>query len=900
MSVKTINDIRKAYLGYFESKKHMRLPSASLLPAQDPTLLFTTAGMVPFKEYFSGARVPPSKRVATVQKCLRTTDLESVGRTKRHLSFFEMLGNFSFGDYFKKEAIEFAWEFSTQFLPFPKERIWISIFENDDEAHEIWNKHIGVPAERIVRLGRADNFWGPAGESGACGPCSELYLDRGEEFGTDEQNRAPGGSGDRFMEFWNLVFNQFDFQKGQYLPLAQTGIDTGAGLERLATLVQGVDSVFDTDELMRLRQKAAQVFGAEYKGDKVTPLRVLTDHVRTLTFAMSDGIFPSNESRGYVLRRVLRRAMLFGRKLGQKEPLLHQLCATVKDIYGEFYPELAQNVPFISDYIRQEETRFLRTLDSGADRLEQLMRQVRDQKGATLPGKEVFQLYDTFGFPLEMTIELAEAEQLTVDVNGFKAEMEKQRERGRAAWKGALELPVDRTLRTAFTGYDSLAGQGTIMALVRGQQRADSLKEGDAASELCFVLTDRTPFYAEGGGQLGDNGYLRTASGSARVVDCRKQNDAWVHLVTDIEGNLEQGALAELTVDSERREALARHHSATHLLNAALRKVLGAHIKQSGSLVHPDYLRFDFSHPKAMSAEELGAVENAVNEAIRANLAVDTAELPKAEAEKRGAVMTFGEKYGDVVRVVEMGDVSKEFCGGTHVSRTGEIGGFIIQKESSPGAGNRRIEAFAGNAALAALDARLQEIAQALEPAAGLPEATRNHFAGELAALHAEPRGVGLISVTWRKALDLLTRIAAAQQEARKQRAKEERAGSGSDHEVLATELLSGKMTLPGGTAIAHSIVEGRNVGDLKSVADKAREKDPAVVYVIFSRSGEEKLFVLGTTQAYAAERKLQLNALLKSAPAELGVTGGGKPELVQGKLRGDENALMEYIRSAV
>ncbi|HMV34437.1 MAG TPA: alanine--tRNA ligase-related protein, partial [Turneriella sp.] len=534
------------------------------------------------------------------------------------------------------------------------------------------------------------------------------------------------------------------------------------------------------------------------------------------------------------------------------------------------------------------------------DRLEQLMRQVRDQKGATLPGKEVFQLYDTFGFPLEMTIELAEAEQLTVDVNGFKAEMEKQRERGRAAWKGALELPVDRTLRTAFTGYDSLAGQGTIMALVRGQQRADSLKEGDAASELCFVLTDRTPFYAEGGGQLGDNGYLRTASGSARVVDCRKQNDAWVHLVTDIEGNLEQGALAELTVDSERREALARHHSATHLLNAALRKVLGAHIKQSGSLVHPDYLRFDFSHPKAMSAEELSAVENAVNEAIRANLAVDTAELPKAEAEKRGAVMTFGEKYGDVVRVVEMGDVSKEFCGGTHVSRTGEIGGFIIQKESSPGAGNRRIEAFAGNAALAALDARLQEIAQALEPAAGLPEATRNHFAGELAALHAEPRGVGLISVTWRKALDLLTRIAAAQQEARKQRAKEERAGSGSDHEVLATELLSGKMTLPGGTAIAHSIVEGRNVGDLKSVADKAREKDPAVVYVIFSRSGEEKLFVLGTTQAYAAERKLQLNALLKSAPAELGVTGGGKPELVQGKLRGDENALMEYIRSAV
>lgn len=900
MSVKTINDIRKAYLGYFESKNHLRLPSASLLPAQDPTLLFTTAGMVPFKEYFSGVRVPPSRRVVTVQKCLRTTDLESVGRTKRHLSFFEMLGNFSFGDYFKKEAIEFAWEFSTQFLPFPKEQIWISIFENDDEAYEIWNKHIGVPAERIVRLGRADNFWGPAGESGACGPCSELYLDRGEQFGTDEQNRAPGGSGDRFMEFWNLVFNQFDFQKGQYLPLAQTGIDTGAGLERLATLVQGVDSVFDTDELMRLRQKAAQVFGAEYTGDKVIPLRVITDHVRTLTFAMSDGIFPSNESRGYVLRRVLRRAMLFGRKLGQKEPLLHQLCTAVREIYGEFYPELAQNAPFTSDYIRQEESRFLRTLDSGAERLEQLIQQVREQNGAMLPGKEVFQLYDTFGFPLEMTIELAEAEQLGVDVNGFKAEMEKQRERGRAAWKGALELPVERNLRTSFTGYGSLVGSGNITAIVRGQQRAESLKEGDAASNLCFILTDRTPFYAEGGGQLGDNGYIRTDKGSARVVDCRKQNDAWVHLVTDIEGVLELGAEAELSVDRDRREALARHHSATHLLNAALRKVLGAHIKQSGSLVHPDYLRFDFSHPKALSPEEIRTVENAVNEAIRANIVVDTAELPKAEAEKRGAVMTFGEKYGDVVRVVEMGDFSKEFCGGTHVSRTGDIGGFIIQKESSPGAGNRRIEAFAGNAAVAALDARLHEIAQALEPAAGLPEAARNQFASELAALYAEPKGVGLISVTWRKALDLLARIVTAQQEARKQRAKEERAGSGSDHEVLAAELLSGKVTLASGTVLAHSVVEGRNVSDLKSIADKAREKDPSVLYLIISRSGEEKLFVLGTTQAYAAGRKLQLNAVLKSAPAELGITGGGKGELVQGKLHGDENALLEYIRSVV
>ncbi|MFO1472894.1 MAG: alanine--tRNA ligase, partial [Turneriella sp.] len=787
----------------------------------------------------------------------------------------------------------FAWEYSTQFLPFPKEKIWISIFENDDEAHDIWHKHIGVPKERIVRLGRADNFWGPAGDAGACGPCSELYLDRGEEFGTDEQNRAPGGSGDRFMEFWNLVFNQFDFQKGEYLPLAQTGIDTGAGLERLATLVQGVDSVFDTDELQRLRESAAGIFSAQYTGDGVIPLRVLTDHVRTLTFAMSDGIFPSNESRGYVLRRVLRRAMLFGRKLGQKEPLLYKLCGTVSDIYGNFYPELKQNIPFIADYVREEENRFLKTLDSGAARLEQLIADTRGKKTATLDGKEVFQLYDTFGFPLEMTVELAETEGLSVDTSAFRVEMEKQRERGRAAWKGALQLPVQNNLKTEFTGYVNLAGEGKIVSIIRSDAVAETVT-GKDAGQLCFVLTDKTPFYAEGGGQLGDNGFIKTASGSARVVDCRKQGEAFVHLVSDIEGALKTGEIAELTVDAERRNALARHHSATHLLNAALRAKLGAHIKQSGSLVHPDYLRFDFSHPKALSAEEVVAVEAAVNEAVNAKIAVATLELGKADAEKRGAVMTFGEKYGDVVRVVEMGDVSKEFCGGTHVSNTAEIGSFLVLKESSPGAGNRRIEAVAGKAAAEVFQRKVVETETMLAEG-GDPKISEAQAALQKLA-HASAKGVN--ERLWRELLALNASAQQLQQELRKRARKDQQSSSASGFSGTADELVASLAATAKGTQFAFQAVSGATINDLKGIIDKAREKNPAAVYALFAETGGETVFVCGTAQKYAGERNLQLNAMLKAAPANLGITGGGKGELIQGKIKAAVAAAVEFFKA--
>lgn len=902
MPVQTIADIRKSFLEFFESKQHLRLPSASLLPAGDPTLLFTTAGMVPFKDFFAATRKPPSSRVASVQKCLRTTDLESVGRTKRHLSFFEMLGNFSFGDYFKKEAIEFAWEYSTQFLPFPKEKIWISIFENDDEAFELWNKHIGVRADRIVRLGRADNFWGPAGESGACGPCSELYLDRGEEFGTDENNRAPGGSGDRFMEFWNLVFNQFDFQKGEYLPLAQTGIDTGAGLERLATLVQGVDSVFDTDELARLRDAAAKNFGVQYEGENTIPLRVVTDHIRTLCFAMSDGIYPSNESRGYVLRRVLRRAMLFGRRLSEREAKLHKLCDTVLDIYGDFYPELKKNMPFIQDYIAQEEKRFLHTLDSGAERLASLLAAAKEKKLAVVSGKDVFQLYDTFGFPLEMTLEIAEAENLAIDVVGFKAEMERQRERGRAAWKGALDLPLDTQQKTEFTGYTATEDEARVVSLIRGEERVKSVAENMPKDTLLFLVTDKTPFYAESGGQMGDTGSIRSARGSARVVDCRKQNDQFVHLLADVEGEISEGDAVSLIVDSERRAALTRHHSATHLLNAALRSVLGNHVTQRGSLVHPDYLRFDFSHPKAMTKDELVSVEKKVNDAVLANWKVETVELAKEEAEKRGAVMTFGEKYGDRVRVVEMSDFSKEFCGGTHVANTGDIGVFLLQKESSPGAGNRRIEAFAGAAARNQIERTLENLYSILDEERDIEETTRNLFKSDVQLLRQEKITPQTVGILWQKISALSEKVHDKIREGKKKKTKSAQEMKLQNKDELLHEIMSSKEQSERGINLAHLVLKEGTINDLKVLGDSAREKDGSCIFALFveTQGGGEGVFVFATTDAYAKENNLALNTILKEVPKEFSVTGGGKMELVQGKFRGEASRFYEYLKSVV
>jgi alanyl-tRNA synthetase len=571
----------------------------------------------------------------------------------------------------------------------------------------------------------------------------------------------------------------------------------------------------------------------------------------------------------------------------KKEPLLYKLCDTVSDIYGKFYSELTGNIPFIRDYIREEENRFLKTLDSGAARLEELVHGVKEKGGKTLPGKEIFQLYDTFGFPLEMTVELAEQEALMVDIPAFKAEMEKQRERGRAAWKGALELPIAKTQATEFTGYGALTGSGKVLSIIRGNAAVSSVSDKDAP-ELSFLLTDKTPFYAEGGGQLGDNGFVKGPKGAARITDCRKQGDAYIHLLSDIEGVLSAGEEVELSVDRDRREALQRHHSATHLLNAALKKFLGGHIKQTGSLVHPEYLRFDFSHPKAMTADEVVAVERTVNEIIAANNTVETAVLPKNEAEKRGAVMTFGEKYGDVVRVVEMGDFSREFCGGTHVAQTGDIGSFFIQKESSPGAGNRRIEAVAGKAAEAALARKIEEIRGTIA------ETGKNDLADKITALEKEARGK-TDPALWRKALALATEAADALQAARKEKKKAQSAGGG-ELAPLAEELAASVKAVASGTQYAAKSFENLPVADLKNLIDKAREKNAQAVYVLLSKSAGETVFVCGTAADYAAARRIHLGQVVKKAPGELGLTGGGKAELVQGKFTGDSEAFLKFF----
>jgi len=890
-----IAEIRSSYLDYFKSKGHLIEPSASLLPAGDPTLLFTTAGMVPFKDYFSGAATPPSRRIATVQKCFRTTDLEEVGKTKRHLSFFEMLGNFSFGDYFKKEAIEFAWEYVTSYLPFTKDDIWISIFENDDEAYEFWHKKIGVPSEKIVRLGKKDNFWGPAGTTGACGPCSELYLDRGKDFSNIPNHPdgvgRPGDEGERFMEFWNLVFNQFNLSdRGEYEPLTQTGIDTGAGLERLATLVQGVDSVYDTDELARLRQSVEAVYGTVYEGNNIDPIRVITDHSRALTFTMADGIYPSNESRGYVLRRLLRRGLLFGRKLGQKEPLLHKLVQPVVDIYGYFYPELKDNAPLIERYIESEEKRFLSTLDSGYSKIEDLIARAKDGafKDKTIPGKEIFTLYDTFGFPAEMTRELLEQEGLGIDLAGFESEMEKQRERGKAAWKsGSAEIQYKFSTRTAFTGYDKTKENAKITEIYINGEPADKTsheKIGD--DDILAVVTDTTPAYGESGGQMGDHGTITTPNALLEIIDTKKQGDTIYHLCVIIKGEIKTGEEIAITIDNGRRDQLRKNHSATHLLNGALREKFGPHIKQSGSLVDPDYLRFDFTHPERLSAEEIEQIETHVNEAIENKVVVDTKVLAKSEAEKTGAVMNFGEKYGDTVRVVSMENYSVEFCGGTHVANTGDIELFLIQKESSPGAGNRRIEALSGTTAQ-------EKIIEAKNTAIMVANGLRKLVTGELLSrLEKTEKEIATLKISgtplelvhnWHKIRKLnenLKEIETLQKKEQKKSDKPTDVPAELIDQIIATGENAGSIYIT-----AARIPEG-TIPFMKNLADELRAKKPEGVYVLAGVAEEKWNLVIATTKTYAETNQIDLSGSVKALVASsssLKGGGGGKKELAQG-----------------
>ena len=694
----SLNDIREKYLSFFESKGHLRLPSFSLVPNNDKSLLLINSGMAPMKKYFTGEVTPPRSRVTTCQKCIRTPDIECVGKTARHGTFFEMLGNFSFGDYFKKEATAWAWEFCTKVLEMPVDKLYVTIYENDDEAFEIWTKQNGVDPSHIVRLGKADNFWEHG--SGPCGPCSEIYFDRGEKYGCGSPDCGPGCECDRFTEFWNNVFTQFDNDgNNNYTPLEHPNIDTGMGLERLACILQGVDNIFEVDTVQNIMSKISEIAGVKYHEDHKTDvsLRVITDHVRSATFMIGDGVIPSNNGRGYVLRRLIRRACRHGRLLGVKEAFLYKVCSTVIKENEVAYPELKDKEELITKVIMSEEEAFGKTIDAGLALLDEY---VENTQGTVFSGDDAFKLNDTYGFPLDLTKDILEEKGMTVDENRFNELLDNQKKTARAArkdagadaWKGnSIKIDTDKTV---FVGYTDYACEAVVKTIIN--------EDGDlvdmlGAGENGVVVLDRTPFYAVSGGQVGDTGVISFVNNKVNVIDTTKNGDGiFLHRCTVENGVISVNDNVLANVDIDRRKCIMRNHTAAHLLQAALRKVLGTHVEQAGQLVDENEVRFDFTHFNAMTNDEITQVENIVNDFIMQSNTVTMQEMPIDEAKKMGAMMLFGEKYGDVVRVVTAGNLSTEFCGGTHVSNSGELGLFKIISESSVASGVRRITAFTG------------------------------------------------------------------------------------------------------------------------------------------------------------------------------------------------------------
>jgi len=716
----TSDEIRAAFLVFFEEKSHKIIPSSSLIPRGDPTLLLTSAGMVQFKPYFLGEAVPPSRRLASCQKCFRTSDIASVGDS-RHLTFFEMLGNFSIGDYFKREAISWAWEFVTQRLGLSPERLWVTIFLDDDESFRIW-REVGVPEERLLRFGEEDNFWGPAGDSGPCGPCSEIHYDFGEEVGCGKPSCRPNCDCGRFSEIWNLVFTQYNQDKdGHRTLLPKPNIDTGMGLERTAAVVQGKTLVYETDLFVPLTHKISKLAGRKYGSEAAVDnaMRVIAEHSRGIAFLIADGVIPSNEGRGYVLRRVLRRTALFGRRLGLDKPFIGEVARATIDQMKHVYPEIGQRRDFILQVIENEEARFSETLSTGLELLDGIMEEAASKGRHKILGKQAFKLYDTYGFPVELTTEIAADRGFSVDLEGFEKEMEKQRERAKAVPKFRLVKKETWSIYdqvTPFVGYHSLKHKSVIIDLRVDSESVEAIKEGQEAS----LILETTPFYGEMGGQVGDTGEIRGQNGRFVVTNTvRVPPDIIVHQGKVVDGYLLAGDEVEAVVDRERRLDIARNHTATHLLQSALRQVLGEHVQQRGSLVAPDRLRFDFSHLTALTNEKIEKIQHIVNERIRQNLRVYDEDIPYKKAIEEGAIALFDEKYGDVVRAVKIGEprISAELCGGTHVTSTGEIGLFHIISESSIGAGLRRIEAVTGRGAEAYIAQRLsdfEEIAQSV------------------------------------------------------------------------------------------------------------------------------------------------------------------------------------------
>lgn len=849
-----VNQLRKMFLEFFESKGHLAMKSFSLVPHNDKSLLLINSGMAPLKPYFTGQEIPPRRRVTTCQKCIRTGDIENVGKTARHGTFFEMLGNFSFGDYFKNEAIEWSWEFLTEVVGLDPDRLYPSIYEEDEEAFEIWNKKMGIPAERIFRFGKADNFWEHG--SGPCGPCSEIYYDRGEKYGCGSPDCTVGCECDRYMEIWNNVFTQFDNDgHGHYSELEQKNIDTGMGLERLASVVQDVDSIFDVDTLKALRDHICRLADTEYGKDAQADIsiRVITDHTRSVTFMISDGIMPSNEGRGYVLRRLLRRACRHGRLLGIEGSFIPELAQTVIEGSKDGYPELEEKKDFILKVIAKEEDQFNKTIDQGLGILAEMTAKMEAEQTTTLSGADAFKLYDTYGFPIDLTKEILEEKGMQVDEEGFHASMEVQRKTARAArgetnYMGAdvtVYESIDPSITSTFVGYENLAWKSPITVLTSDTEIVEALSDGQRGT----VFAEETPFYATSGGQEADTGIIRTAEGEFKVEDTVKLLGGKIgHVGVVIKGMIKTGDQAELCVDAEKRALSARNHSATHLLQKALRTVLGTHVEQAGSSVNEDRLRFDFSHFSAMTAEELQKVEEIVNEQIVAGLSVKVENMPIEEARKTGAQALFGEKYGDVVRVVNMGDYSIEFCGGTHVKNTNEIMAFKILSESGVAAGVRRIEALTSKGLIRYYD----NLEKKLNEAAKVLKATPDNLAEKIAHLTAE-----------NKALH-------SEVESLKSKLAQDAMGDVMDQvqEIKGVKLLAAE-------------VDGVDMNGLRDLGDQLKEKlGEGVVVLASGNDGKVSLMVTATDAAM--KQGAHAGNLVKAIAGLVGGGGGGRPNMAQ------------------
>ena len=851
-----LNEIRSKFLKFFESKDHYLKESASLVPQNDKSLLLINSGMAPLKNYFAGVEVPPSVRMTTCQKCIRTGDIENVGKTARHGTFFEMLGNFSFGDYFKEQSISWGWEFVTQHLNIPEEKVWVTVYEEDDEAFGIWENQIKIPKERIVRLGKDDNFWEIG--IGPCGPCSELYFDRGEEYGCDNLDCKPGCDCDRYLEFWNHVFTQFNRdEEGNYGQLEHKNIDTGMGLERMACIMQGVDTIFDVDTIKHILNTVEKMANVEYgKGGKTdVSIRIITDHIRAVSFLVADGVLPSNEGRGYVLRRLLRRAARHGKLLGIKENFLYKLVDEVIKVSGEAYPELVEKESYIKKVIRIEEEKFNETIEQGMEILASYIADLKKNGETTLSGENAFKLYDTYGFPIDLTQEILEEEHLSIDEEAFNEEMNKQRERARSArgnmdgesWKEDPLSKLDSSVASTFEGYFELENSGIIKAIVKDNELVDSAVAGDKV----IVVLDKTTFYPEGGGQAGDAGLLVNKNEDivVEVIDTKKgANNTIKHIGIVKSGMINTGEKLSTIVDKEIRMASARNHSATHLLHKALKEVLGEHVNQAGSLVTSERLRFDVTHFEAITKEELKVIEEKVNDVILESLNITCENMSINDAKNKGAMALFGEKYGDEVRVVSMGDYSIELCGGTHLTNTSQIGMFKILSEGGVAAGVRRIEAITGRAVYN----YLKEKEEIISNVCSNLKTKEDSLSQKVTSLIEENKSLS------KELHDMKTKMSLQ----------------------AVDSVLDSKLDVNGVNLLTTKF-EGMDMNTLKEVADNLRDKLVSGV-VVLANTTDDKLNLVATATKDAVDKGVHCGNIVKSIAQIAGGKGGGRPNMAQ------------------